>query len=67
MTIVAILSGESVLINPAAKREEAYAARKKFVSSEGDLVTYLKMFRAFKATGNQVLDSNDVNGIAACV
>ena len=53
VTIVAILSGESILVTPVAKREEALAARKKFSSSEGDHVTYLKIFRAFKAAQDQ--------------
>ena len=53
LTIVAILSGESILVTPVAKREEALAARKKFASSEGDHITYLKIFRAFKSAQNQ--------------
>ena len=53
VTIVAILSGESILVTPVAKREEALAARKKFASSEGDHITYLKIFRAFKSAQDQ--------------
>ena len=53
ITIVAILSGESILVTPVAKREEALAARKKFASSEGDHITYLKIFRAFKSASAQ--------------
>ena len=53
VTIVAILSGESILITPVAKREEALVARKKFSSSEGDYITYLKIFRAFKSASDQ--------------
>lgn len=55
VTIVSILSGESILVTPQAKREEAAAARKKFFSSEGDHLTYLKMFRAFKSAQNQAI------------
>ncbi len=54
LTIVSILSGESILLNPSAKRQEAIAARKKFVSSEGDHITCLKIFRAFNAAKDKV-------------
>ncbi len=54
LTIVAILSGESILVTSAAKREEALGARKKFASSEGDHITYLKLFRAFKKSSDKV-------------
>lgn len=53
VTIVALMSGESILVTPSAKKEEAFNARRKFVSSEGDLITCLKIFRAFKSSHNK--------------
>lgn len=54
LTIMSMLSTESVLINPHSKREEALAARQKFLSSEGDHITLLNVFRAYKGVnGNK--------------
>ena len=52
LTIVSLLSGDSILLSPSAKREEAHLSRKTFQSSEGDHVTLLKIFRAFKQSKN---------------
>ena len=51
VTIVALLSTESPLNLPATKerREEAEAAHRKFGANEGDLVTLLAIWKAFKA------------------
>ena len=51
VTIVALLSTESPLNLPATKerREEAEAAHRKFAANEGDLVTLLAIWKAFKA------------------
>ena len=54
ITIVAMLSGDSVLVTPSARRKEALAARKKFLSTEGDTLTYLKIFRAYKQASDKV-------------
>ncbi|XP_018408883.1 PREDICTED: putative ATP-dependent RNA helicase DHX33 [Nanorana parkeri] len=51
LTIIALLSVDSVLHNPPAKRDEVQAARKKFISSEGDQITLLNIYRAFKNLG----------------
>ncbi|KAM8975829.1 ATP-dependent RNA helicase DHX33 [Pelodytes ibericus] len=51
LTIVSLLSVDSVLHNPPAKRDEVQAARKKFISSEGDHITLLNIYRAFKNLG----------------
>ncbi|KAG8587355.1 hypothetical protein GDO81_005643 [Engystomops pustulosus] len=51
LTIVALLSVDSVLHNPPAKRDEVQAARRKFISSEGDHMTLLNIYRAFKNLG----------------
>lgn len=54
LSIVSILSVDSLVFNPQTKREEALAARKKFESAEGDFITYLKILQAFKASaGNK--------------
>uniref|UniRef100_A0AAY4E6V9 ATP-dependent RNA helicase DHX33 n=1 Tax=Denticeps clupeoides TaxID=299321 RepID=A0AAY4E6V9_9TELE len=48
LTIVSLLSVDTVLYNPPARREEVLAMRKKFMSSEGDHMTLLNIYRAFK-------------------
>lgn len=51
LTIVSLLSVDSVLYNPPARREEAHTVRRKFISSEGDHMTLLNIYRAFKNVG----------------
>ncbi|XP_019941741.1 ATP-dependent RNA helicase DHX33 [Paralichthys olivaceus] len=54
LCIVSLLSVDTVLYNPPARREEVLAARKKFSSSEGDHMTLLSIYRAFKkVSGNK--------------
>ncbi|KAE8287995.1 putative ATP-dependent RNA helicase DHX33 [Larimichthys crocea] len=54
LSIVSLLSVDTVLYNPPARREEVLAARKKFSSSEGDHMTLLNIYRAFKkVSGNK--------------
>ncbi|KAM9348465.1 ATP-dependent RNA helicase DHX33 [Symphorus nematophorus] len=54
LSIVSLLSVDTVLCNPPARREEVLAARKKFTSSEGDHMTLLNIYRAFKkVSGNK--------------
>ncbi|XP_063842000.1 ATP-dependent RNA helicase DHX33-like [Scylla paramamosain] len=49
LSIISMLSSESIFVNPAGKKEQAAIARRKFTSVEGDHITLLKVFRAFKA------------------
>ncbi|XP_013890010.1 ATP-dependent RNA helicase DHX33 isoform X2 [Austrofundulus limnaeus] len=54
LSIVSLLSVDSVLYNPPARWDEVLAARKKFTSSEGDHMTLLNTYRAFKkVSGNK--------------
>ncbi|KAK7925658.1 hypothetical protein WMY93_007968 [Mugilogobius chulae] len=54
ISIVSLLSVDTVLYNPPARRDEVLAARKKFTSSEGDHMTLLSIYRAFKkVSGNK--------------
>uniref|UniRef100_A0A2D4HI18 ATP-dependent RNA helicase DHX33 n=2 Tax=Micrurus TaxID=8634 RepID=A0A2D4HI18_MICLE len=54
LTIVSLLSVDSVLYNPPSRRDEVQAVRKKFISSEGDHITLLNIYRAFKnISGNR--------------
>lgn len=53
LTIVALLSGESVFINSLTNREEAMESHKKFHSSEGDHLTLLNVYHAFKSFKTQ--------------
>jgi ATP-dependent RNA helicase DHX33 len=47
LSIVALLSSESVFVTPSTKREQAVAAHEKFVSSSGDHITMLNIYRSF--------------------
>uniref|UniRef100_A0A8C8XR07 RNA helicase n=1 Tax=Panthera leo TaxID=9689 RepID=A0A8C8XR07_PANLE len=51
LTIVSLLSVDSILCNPPSRRDEVQAVRRKFVSSEGDHVTLLNVYRAFRNAG----------------
>ncbi len=55
LSIVSLLSVDSVLFTPQDRREEAAAVRHKFTSPSGDHLTLLNTFRAYKAVrGNKV-------------
>ncbi|XP_074452366.1 ATP-dependent RNA helicase DHX33 isoform X1 [Larus michahellis] len=64
LTIVSLLSVDSVLYNPPARRDEVQSIRKKFISSEGDHLTLLNVYRAFRnVSGNKEwCKENFVNG-----
>ncbi|KAH0554200.1 ATP-dependent RNA helicase DHX33 [Cotesia glomerata] len=47
LTVIAILSGESIFTEPPTKREQALTARLKFISPEGDHVTLLNVFKNY--------------------
>ncbi|XP_032695723.1 ATP-dependent RNA helicase DHX33 [Lontra canadensis] len=51
LTVVSLLSVDSVLYDPPSRRDEVQAVRRKFVSSEGDHITLLNIYRAFKNLG----------------
>ncbi|KAI5757196.1 DHX33 [Gulo gulo luscus] len=51
LTIVSLLSVDSVLYDPPSRRDEVQAVRRKFMSSEGDHITLLNIYRAFKNLG----------------
>ena len=51
ITIVALLSVDSLTYTPQRQRDHAIAVRKKFFSTEGDQMTLLNMYRAYKAVG----------------
>ena len=56
VSLVALLSADSILINSTNQREQAHNARSKFTSSEGDHITLLNILRAFKtAKQNKVI------------
>ncbi|KAI9563591.1 hypothetical protein GHT06_011055 [Daphnia sinensis] len=48
VSIVALLSADSIMVNATAQREQANNVRAKFASSEGDHMTLLNIFRAFR-------------------
>lgn len=53
MTIIAILSSESVFVNPSEKKEESRDRREKFTAIEGDHITLLNIFKAFNEATNK--------------
>lgn len=66
LTIVSLLSVDSVLYNPPARRDEVQSVRKKFISSEGDHLTLLNVYRAFRnVSGNKVGCSEDASAVWA--
>ncbi|XP_066973594.1 ATP-dependent RNA helicase DHX33 [Macrobrachium rosenbergii] len=50
LTIIAVLSSETIFVNPSGKKDLAAKVRQKFSSVEGDHITMLKIFRAFKSS-----------------
>ncbi|XP_020284951.1 putative ATP-dependent RNA helicase DHX33 [Pseudomyrmex gracilis] len=48
LTVIALLSSESIFMDPPMKREEAYKTHSRFSSPEGDHVTLLNVFRAYQ-------------------
>lgn len=48
LTIVALLSGESIFITSLSKRTAAREAHQKFASSEGDHITLLQVYRNYR-------------------
>lgn len=54
LTIVSLLSCESILITPPNKREQADLVRQKFHSPLGDHITLLNIFREFANVGQNV-------------
>ncbi|NXX51613.1 DHX33 helicase, partial [Tricholaema leucomelas] len=54
LSIVALLSVDSVLYSPPTRRDEVQAVRRKFICSEGDHLTLLSIYKAFKnVSGNK--------------
>lgn len=66
LSIVSLLSVDTVLYNPPARREEVLAARKKFTSSEGDHMTLLNIYRAFKKVSGNKVSERWVGGEGKC-
>ena len=55
LSVVAMLSVDSVYFSPHDKRDKAASVQRKFISADGDHVTLLNMYRAYKsAKGNKV-------------
>ncbi len=55
LSVVAMLSVDSVYFCPHDKREKAASVQQKFVSADGDHITLLNVYRAYKsAKGNKV-------------
>lgn len=63
LTIVSLLSVDSVLYNPPARRDEVQSVRKKFISSEGDHITLLNIYRTFKNIGGNKVSTSILSGL----
>jgi ATP-dependent RNA helicase DHX33 len=51
LTVVSLLSVESILLSPPNKREQAQSVRQKFFSALGDHITLLNIYREFSNVG----------------
>lgn len=51
LTVIALLSAESILITPPSKRELAHKVRQKICSGYGDHITLLNIYREFSNVG----------------
>jgi len=47
ISIVSMLSVESIFLSPKEKKEQAEAARKRFISWEGDHITLLNVYKGY--------------------
>lgn len=53
LSIIAILSSDSIFYNPIKKKQEAISSREKFMSNLGDHISLLKLFRGFTNAENK--------------
>ena len=53
LTLFKIILFFPYIVTPSAKRDEAIASRIQFTTTEGDHITLLKIFRAFKQCKNE--------------
>ncbi|XP_043488176.1 ATP-dependent RNA helicase DHX33 [Polistes fuscatus] len=53
LTVIALLSVQSIFADPPAKRQQAHAAKSRFASPEGDHVTLLNVFRSYISTSQK--------------
>ncbi|KAJ8972585.1 hypothetical protein NQ314_000113 [Rhamnusium bicolor] len=51
LTVIALLSSESILLSPPSKRDQAQNVRQKFCSAYGDHITLLNIYREFNNVG----------------
>ncbi|KAJ1922757.1 ATP-dependent RNA helicase [Tieghemiomyces parasiticus] len=52
--IISLLSVDNLFVAPFHKREEANEARNKFISPDGDHLTYLNLLRAYQAVKGDI-------------
>ncbi|XP_060517073.1 ATP-dependent RNA helicase DHX33 [Cylas formicarius] len=53
LTVIALLSSESILTTPRSKRDQAESVRQKFRSGYGDHITLLNIYREFDTIGQK--------------
>lgn len=61
LSVVSVLSTEAVFVNSPAKKEEAKAARAKFLSPVGDHITLLNVFRCYRNIKEQKVSASAIN------
>lgn len=60
LSIVSVLSTEAVFVNSSVKKEEAKAARAKFLSPVGDHITLLNVFRCYRNIKEQKVSASAI-------
>lgn len=50
ISVIALLSVDTIFFSPRDKREKAEAAKKKFLTTEGDHITLLNVLKAYRTT-----------------
>merc|ERR1719272_2272142 len=53
LSIVALLSVETIFSNPTSKREQANKIRSRFLAPQGDHITLLNVYRTYTGEKNQ--------------
>lgn len=53
LAVVAMVSSDAIFHTHRDKQEEAAEARRRFIDSQGDHLTFLNVFRAFQAVGKK--------------
>lgn len=68
LSIIAVLSSESLFLCPLDKKSAANAARAKFLNTAGDHITLLKIYRCYNSVKmKKVIKSVPLNHFCSCM